>query len=157
MTPAGRTAKAASEVAGDPIEFATLTEIAIIAHLADTAFARRLPGDLTTAQFAVLNHLIRLGVQQTIGELASALQVSQPTMSSTVRRLETKGLVALVPDPQDRRIRRVHVTPAGRMMRTESVRALDGAKAELAALSPGEWKTLLPLLRKLRLGLDQAR
>ena len=142
---------------GDPIEFAALTEIAIIAHLADTAFARLLPAGLTTAQFAVLNHLLRLGAQQTIGELASALQVSQPTMSSTVRRLEEKGLVALVPDPDDRRIRRVSVTPAGTAIRTESVRTLDGSRDQLSALSPSEWKALLPLVRKLRIALDAAR
>lgn len=142
---------------GDPTEFAVMTEIGIIAHLADTAFARRLPEGLTTAQFAVLNHLLRLGVQQTIGELASALQVSQPTMSSTVRRLEEKGLVDLIPDPDDRRIRRISVTPSGEAMRAQSVAALDATKAELSALSPAEWKALLPLLHRLRVALDSAR
>lgn len=141
----------------EPVEFAALTEIAIIAHLADTAFARRLPAGLTTAQFAVLNHLLRLGVRQTISELAGALQVSQPTMSSTVRRLEDKGLVTLVPDPDDRRIRRVSVTPAGIAVRTDSIRALDGSQEQLAALSQAEWRALLPLLRKLRISLDAAR
>lgn len=141
----------------DPVEFAAMTEIAIIAHLADTALARRLPDGLTTAQFAVLNHLLRLGVQQTIGELASALQVSQPTMSSTVRRLEDKALVRLVPDPDDRRIRRVSVTPAGVAVRAQSVRALGDAKTELAALTQQEWQALLPLLSKLRIAFDAAR
>lgn len=141
----------------DPAEFAALTEIAIIAHLADTAFARLLPDGLTTAQFAVLNHLLRLGAQQTIGELAGALQVSQPTMSSTVRRLEEKGFIVLVPDLDDRRLRRVSVTPAGEAIRAESVRALDRAQDQLSALSAAEWKALLPLLRKLRSALDAAR
>ena len=69
---AGQPVPAALE--GDSAEFAVFTEIAIIAHLADTAFARLLPDGLTTAQFAVLNLLLRLGRQETIGELASALQ-----------------------------------------------------------------------------------
>lgn len=142
---------------GDPVEFAVMTEIGIIAHLADTAFARRLPDGLTTAQFSVLNHLLRLGAQQTIGELASALQVSQPTMSSTVRRLEDKGLVDLIPDPDDRRIRRAAVTPAGEAIRAQSVAALETSKTELGALAPSEWKALLPLLNKLRIALDVAR
>lgn len=144
-------------LAGDPVEFAAMTEISIIAHLADTAFARRLPDGLTTAQFAVLNHLLRLDTQQTIGELARALQVSQPTMSSTVRRLEEKGLVTLVPDPDDRRIRRASVTPAGAKTRKQAVQALDATQSELTALSHKEWKQLLPLLHKVRVALDSAR
>ena len=157
MSPRTLKKPAAAGLAGDPPAFAALTEISIIAHLADNAFARLLPDGLTTAQFAVLNHLLRLRVQQTISELASALQVSQPTMSSTVRRLEDKGLIALVPDPDDRRIRRVAVTPAGRAIRNRSVLALDGAKADLGALKPAEWKVLLPLLHKLRVAMDAAR
>jgi DNA-binding MarR family transcriptional regulator len=144
-------------LAGDPLEFAVMTEISIIAHLADNAFARRLPDGLTTAQFAVLNHLLRLEAQQTIGELARALQVSQPTMSSTVKRLEEKGLVILVPDPDDRRIRRVSVSPAGTKARNKAVKALDATKSELAILSQKEWTQLLPLLSRLRVALDSAR
>jgi DNA-binding MarR family transcriptional regulator len=144
-------------LAGDPLEFAVMTEISIIAHLADNAFARRLPDGLTTAQFAVLNHLLRLEVQQTIGDLARALQVSQPTMSSTVKRLEEKGLVMLVPDPDDRRIRRVSVSPAGTKARNQAVKALDATKSELAVLSQKEWTQLLPLLSRLRVALDSAR
>ena len=144
-------------LAGDPVEFAAMTEISIIAHLADTAFARRLPDGLTTAQFAVLNHLLRLEAEQTIGELARALQVSQPTMSSTVRRLEEKGLISLVPDSDDRRIRRVSVNRSGAAVRNNAVQALDASKKDLAVLSQEEWKQLLPLLNRLRIALDAAR
>ncbi|MAB11149.1 MarR family transcriptional regulator [Hyphomonas sp.] len=144
-------------LAGDPVEFAAMTEISIIAHLADTAFARRLPDGLTTAQFAVLNHLLRLEAEQTIGELARALQVSQPTMSSTVRRLEEKGLISLVPDSDDRRIRRVSVNRSGAAVRNKAVQALDASKKDLAVLSQEEWKQLLPLLNRLRIALDAAR
>jgi len=144
-------------LAGDPLEFAVMTEISIIAHLADNAFARRLPDGLTTAQFAVLNHLLRLETQQTIGELARGLQVSQPTMSSTVKKLEEKRLVTLVPDPDDRRIRRVSVSPAGTKARNKAVKALDATKSELEVLSQKEWKQLLPLLNRLRVALDSAR
>ena len=144
-------------LAGDPVEFAAMTEISIIAHLADTAFARRLPDGLTTAQFAVLNHLLRLEAEQTIGELARALQVSQPTMSSTVRRLAEKGPISLVPDSDDRRIRRVSVNRSGAAVRNKAVQALDASKKDLAVLSQEEWKQLLPLLNRLRIALDAAR
>ncbi|MEZ5952923.1 MAG: MarR family transcriptional regulator [Hyphomonas sp.] len=157
MTARTKKAPAAAGMRGDPLEFAVLTEISIIAHLADTAFARLLPDGLTTAQFAVLNHLMRLNVRQTIGELAGALQVSQPTMSSTVRKLEEKGLIALEADPDDRRIKQVGVTRAGAAVRAKSIATLDRSRAQLDALTPDEWQKLLPLLRKLRIAFDTAR
>lgn len=143
---------------GDSDAFAAMTEISIIAHLAENAFARVLPEGLTVAQFGVLNHLMRLGRHETISELASAMQVAQPTMSSTVRKLEEKGLVTLVPDEADRRIRRVAVTAAGRKVRGQSVRTLTKSQgALLGEISPAKWKTLLPLLTELRVLLDEAR
>ena len=86
----------AAGLPGDPAAFKAMTEIGIISHLADNIFAKHLPKGLTIAQFGVLNHLLRLNRQETIGELASAMQVSQPSMSSTVRKLEDKGLIKLL-------------------------------------------------------------
>ena len=63
----------------DHILFKVLTEIDMIAHMASVAFERALPGDLTTAQFGVLNRLLRLDATETVGELAAAFQVAQPT------------------------------------------------------------------------------
>ena len=135
-----------------------LTEIGIISHLAETELARLLPAGMTPAQFAVLNHLLRLNTQQTIGELASALQVSQPTMSSTVRRLEGKRLIELQPDAADGRIRRVSVTAEGKRMRERGAKAAQASLSSLSdALSAREWQTLLPLLTKLRVAMDAAR
>jgi MarR family transcriptional regulator for hemolysin len=74
-----------------------------------------------------------------------------------VKRLEEKGLVILVPDPDDRRIRRVSVSPAGTKARNQAVKALDATKSELAILSQKEWTQLLPLLNRLRVALDSAR
>ncbi|MGK2742500.1 MarR family winged helix-turn-helix transcriptional regulator [Tepidicaulis sp. LMO-SS28] len=145
-------------LAGDPAEFMVMTEISIIAHLAETLFARNLPDGMTVAQFGVLNHLLRLKRQETIGELARAHQVSQPTMSSTVRRLEDKGFVALVPDPEDRRIRRVRVTKAGEKARAAALGAAAPVSQEvLGRLAPEKWAALHPLLTELRVILDQTR
>ena len=103
----------AAGLPGDPAAFKAMTEIGIISHLADNIFAKNLPKGLTIAQFGVLNHLLRLNRQETIGELASAMQVSQPSMSSTVRKLEDKGLIKLIANNNDRRVRRVSVTTKG--------------------------------------------
>jgi MarR family transcriptional regulator for hemolysin len=145
-------------LAGDPVEFLAMTEISIISHLADNIFASVLPKGLTVAQFGVLNHLLRLDTQETIGELASAMEVSQPTMSSTVRKLEDKACVILVTSEQDRRIRRVHVTEAGQTLRNEAVMSAVPLQQRLAGQLPHtQWQQLLPILTKIRSILDAER
>ncbi len=143
---------------GDPVEFAVMTEIGIISQLADNLFQSHLPNGMTVAQFSVLNHLLRLDVQQTISELASAMQVSQPTMSSTVRKLEDKGLVELVHEAEDRRIRRVAVTDVGAQLRNDAVAAL-APMAEILRqnMPPSLWHDILPQLNRIRVFLDDLR
>lgn len=143
---------------GDPIEFAVMTEIGIINQLGDNMFQAHLPKGMTVAQFSVLNHLLRLDTQQTISELARAMQVAQPTMSSTVRKLEDKGLIELVHQPEDRRIRRVAVTAAGEQLRNDAVAALQPMAEILQQTIPvTEWQALLPPLNRIRVFLDQLR
>lgn len=143
---------------GDPLLFKVLTEISIISNLADREFERRMPGALTMAQFAVLNHLLRLDEQQTIGEIARAMQVAQPTMSSTVKKLEAKKYVRLVADAGDRRVRRVAVTAAGRRARDAAVKAVAPGLASLGEATKGvKWERALKELATLRQLLDAAR
>lgn len=142
----------------DTIEFAVMTEIGIINQLAQNMFQARMPDDMTVAQFTVLNHLLRLDVQQTISELASAIQVTQPTMSSTVRKLEDKGLVTLEHDPDDRRTRRVRPTPAGIAMRKTATDQLAPMIEQVRADMPlTVWQKILPELSRIRKYLDEAR
>lgn len=143
---------------GDPAIFKVLAEMSIISNLADSAFERAMAGKLTLAQFGVLNHLLRLDVQETIGELASAFQVAQPTMSSTVKRLLDKSCIEFIPDTEDRRIKRVAVTDKGKAMRQEAVEAIaPGIDALEKALPDANWKGILPFLTRLRTVLDGAR
>ena len=49
----------------------------------------------------------------TVGELAEALGITQPSVSQTLRSLQTAKLVAAEPDPQDPRRRIQHLTKVG--------------------------------------------
>ena len=110
---------------------------------------------MTLAQFGVLNHLLRLGVQQTIGEIASAMTVAQPTMSSTVKKLVDKNYVELVPDTEDRRVKRVKVTRAGRTARDRAVKAVAPGLALLKEGTPdADWSAMLSELTRLRIVID---
>jgi len=143
----------------DPLAFKVLNEIGIIDQLASHAFTQVLPRSMTIAQFSVLNHFVRLNHDwRTPAQLASAFQVSRPTMSNTLARLERAGLVDISPDPEDGRGKRVSVTARGRAMRDDCIARLAKPLAEMHAHVPSELiEKLDPLLTQLRQILDQMR
>lgn len=143
---------------GPPV-FQLFTEIAIINQLAQAGFASVLPKGMTIAQFTVLNHFIRLGHdQQSPAQLASAFQITRPTMTSTLARMEKAGLVAIRPDPEDGRAKLVSVTAAGEKMRELCLQRLAGPLADAdAVLSRETLAQLLPLLQDVRAKLDRLR
>ena len=76
--------------------FELFNEIGIINQLSTTMFERVLPKGMTQAQFTVLNHFVRLGHQErSPAQLAFAFQVTRPTMTSTLTRMERAGLIAI--------------------------------------------------------------
>jgi DNA-binding MarR family transcriptional regulator len=51
----------------------------------------------------------------TLGELAASEQVAPPTITKVIDRLEDAGFVDRIPDPTDKRVCRVALTPAGQL------------------------------------------
>ncbi len=143
----------------DPLAFEVFNEIGIINQLTTAAFAAVLPKGMTIAQFTVLNHFVRLELEaQSPAKLASAFQITRPTMTSTLARMEKAGLVTIKADPADGRGKLVSLTAGGREMRTECLRCLAGPMAEAQAVLPeAVLKQLLPLLRDVREKLDRLR
>lgn len=68
---------------------------------------------LTPSMSAALACVARTGTP-TLGELAAEEHLSPATMTPIVKKLEAMRLLARVPDPDDGRITRVRITPAGR-------------------------------------------
>jgi DNA-binding MarR family transcriptional regulator len=143
----------------DPIAFQLFNEIGIIDQLTGTLLTNALPKGMTEAQFGVLNHFVRLNIaRQSPAELANAFQVRRPTMTSTLARLESAGLVSISPDPEDGRAKLVSITKAGRAMRERCIAGLGPLLPILASImTDDEMRKLLPALRKLRIGLDGLR
>jgi|TARA_R100001244_G_scaffold86820_3_gene66319 DNA-binding MarR family transcriptional regulator len=143
----------------DPLAFQVFNEIGIISQLTSAAFAAVLPKGVTIAQFTVLNHFVRLELEsQSPAKLASAFQITRPTMTSTLARMEKAGLVTIKADPQDRRGKLVSVTAAGRRMRETCLERLAEPLAEAnAVLAPATLAQLLPLLQDIRAKLDRLR
>ncbi|MBW6397210.1 MarR family transcriptional regulator [Roseomonas sp. HJA6] len=66
---------------------------------------------MTRAQWVILARLERMGgLSQK--ELADALEVEPITVGRQIDRLQARGLVERHPDPTDRRVWRLHLTPA---------------------------------------------
>lgn len=71
------------------------------------------PTGLTITQFGLLAQLKRQdGI--TIGALAEKMIMDPTTLTRNLRPIEREGLVKLVPDPEDRRARQLHLTARGR-------------------------------------------
>ncbi|MBQ1027573.1 MarR family winged helix-turn-helix transcriptional regulator [Micromonospora sp. C95] len=102
---------------------------------------------LSAAQACLLEHLSP--DSRPMGELALELRCDASNVTQLVSRLETRGLVARVADPDDRRIKRVLITPAGADVR-RAVRGAFGFPSErLGLLTDQEQRQLYGLLRKM--------
>lgn len=143
----------------DPLAFEFFNEIGIIDQLVSTMLTNALPQGMTKAQFTVLNHFVRLNIaEKSPADLARAFQVRRPTITSTLARMESAGLVLIRDDPRDGRGKLVSLTPAGTDMREACILALAKIIPEIEPIiSETEMIALLPKLRALRIGLDGLR
>lgn len=88
------------------------------------ALARRFdevlrPLDLTSGQFSLLMSLNR-PEPPTIGSVAELLAMDRTTLTANLKPLERRGLVKVAVDKNDRRSRRLTITPAGRALLAEA-------------------------------------
>ncbi|MDB5986082.1 MAG: MarR family transcriptional regulator [Nevskia sp.] len=68
--------------------------------------------ELKSGQFSLLMSLNR-PVPPTIGSVAALLAMDRTTLTANLKPLERRGLVQVTIDPDDRRSRRLKLTPAG--------------------------------------------
>src|ERR671925_2284122 len=91
-------------------------EIASRLRLSATRLARRLRqesgADLSPSQQSALAVIANYG-PLTLGALAELERVAPPSITKVVSKLECDGLVIRTPDPADRRVCRVAVSPSG--------------------------------------------
>ena len=79
-------------------------------HTMSAALARM---DLTAAQGHIMGYLAHCQNPPCPRDLEIAFQLSHPTVSGLLARLEKKGFLALRTDPSDRRCKRIYVLPKG--------------------------------------------
>lgn len=94
-------------------------------RLSATRLARRLRQQSgtghTPSQLSALATVDRHG-PLTLGALAEQERVAPPSITKTIAKLESDGLVERTTDPTDRRVQRVTTTKAGRELMAETRR-----------------------------------
>lgn len=134
------------------------TEIGIIHQLATAQFQRLIGPDLSINEFGVLNHFARLGDGTTPSRLARIFQVTKPSMTGILGKLETKGYVRIEGCADDKRRKLVRLTPAGKAAQARAVEAASPVfHAMLDDFGIGRLAAALPDLQALRAHLDRAR
>lgn len=130
------------------------TCLCLHAQRAARALARRFdealrPLGLTNGQFSLLMSLNR-PEPPPMRPVAELLGMDRTTLTASLKPLERRGLVRVQPDPEDRRSRRLHLTPAGRAVLAEAFPVWrDTHAAAEAGLGAGEADRLRANLARL--------
>lgn len=102
------------------------------------ALARRFdevlrPLGLTNGQFSLLMSLNR-PQPANMGQVASVLAMDRTTLTACLKPLERRGLVNVSADPDDKRTRRLTLTPEGRKLLVKALPVWKRTHAELDRL-----------------------
>jgi DNA-binding MarR family transcriptional regulator len=113
--------------------------------------------DLTGAQSFVLRYLSMHKDERIYAkDIEKQFSLSHPTVSGILQRLEAKGFITVVPDPADRRCRRVTLTEKAERCQMEICRHIRETEARmLSGMSAGEVQTLVRLLDQATANLTE--
>ncbi len=119
-------------------------------QLRETSQETLAPWDITPAQFRALRVLRRHG-ESRLSELSGRLHIAARSTTEVIDALESRGLVARRPDPDDRRAILVGVSEHGSSV-LDAIATARGTEAERAfdRLTPADRTDLARILRKLR-------
>lgn len=107
------------------------------------------PIGLTTSQWSLLAKLKGLG-PMTINKLAADLVMDRTTLGRNIQPLEREGLIEIRPGATDRRMKELHLTPAGAERVRAGVKLWAAAQARFeAAFGAKRSSELRQLLRTL--------
>jgi len=132
-------------------EIQVFDEIGLIEVGIRNIISRCLPVGVTYPQFEVMNLIARRGEGLAPAKIAAFLQMTPGAITNTLQRMEATGLAEVAGDPDDRRRKKVCLTPAGRQAYQ---RAMAAVKPRMASLredfTQKEFREVLPFLRALR-------
>ena len=117
---------------------------------ASRRFAERIDAvDLNPPLFRVLN-LVAAGEGQSQQAIGAAIEIPPSRMVALVDELEQRGLVERRPNPEDRRIRALYLTPKGKRCLDRGRKIAAEHERELTeGMSETDRKRLVALLQKI--------
>jgi DNA-binding MarR family transcriptional regulator len=144
-------------MANDQSSISIVVRLLAAQNLMLGALRRGLGPDLSLARFDLLAQLSR-DDGQTLAELSRRMLVTAGNLTGLVDRAERDAIVERRPDPSDRRLTRVWLTPRGQKLAQKAIaRHAELAEEILAPLEPREREELRRLLGRLREVLDDER
>lgn len=141
----------ATEIPFETTRFVRDACLCLHAQRAARALGRRFddvlrPLNLTNGQFSLLMSLNRPEAPS-IGSVATLLAMDRTTLTANLKPLERRGLAKVSVDKDDRRGRRLALTPAGRALLSKAFPLWKGAHAKVEGLivqcSPDDLRTAL--------------
>ena len=110
--------------------------------------ASGIESDLSPIQCHVL-HLIEPGRALPMGRLAETLSCDASNVTGLIDRMESRGLVRRESSVDDRRVKVLHLTPAGSRLRSRLLSHMTGRANPLSKLSREQRRTLAKILQTL--------
>lgn len=104
-------------------------------HVTAATKQRLAPFGVTPVQFALL-HLLWAKDGQSGAALGERLQLDSATITGVLDRLTVARLVERRPDPSDRRVNRIFLTPAGQALQAPLTQTLDALNDEVFGQFP---------------------
>jgi MarR family transcriptional regulator for hemolysin len=138
--PRGGRATASAEPTADQLIHSLLE----VAHGLEGQFEGALQAvGLSRSKYWLLEQLANSGEPPMLSELAAGQGCAPSNITQLVDRLEADGLVRRIDEPEDRRSKRVELTPLGRDQQSAGSRQIARVRAEfLSSLSAADRKAL---------------
>ncbi|MGH8744856.1 MAG: MarR family winged helix-turn-helix transcriptional regulator [Burkholderiales bacterium] len=117
--------------------------------LLDTLDKELAPSDITAAQYVVILFVAN-GLASQASEVCTILRQDPGAMTRMVDRLESKGFIRRVPNPEDRRATRLELTPEGKAVYPKILATAVGVlNRYLRGFAKGEVRQMEDFLKRM--------
>ena len=105
--------------------------------------------ELTAAQGHIMGYLARAKQPPCPRDIEAEFQLTHPTVSGLLSRLEQKNFIELRTDPEDRRCKRIYVLPKGRECQETMYKIIvENERRIVQDFTPEEQELFASLLRR---------
>lgn len=141
---------------GQNVAIMLVSELMTADQLLRARISKALPRGMELSHFSVLNHLAHIANERSPAQLAQTFHLTKGAMTNTLNRLDWAGYVHIRPDWDDGRRKMVAISPAGQRARDLAIAAIAPViDTILSELGQGRARQMLPILRDLRIQLEQ--